>query len=109
MAPDPHRTAYVGGDGAVGYESLSVTRGTPTAGDAAVGQSLPSTIRRRDGHEQVTYGGWPLYYGELDTRPGDTEGRDVEEDGATWYPVAPRGGRSGGQERTLAAAGRRRS
>jgi len=86
-----------------------VTRGIPTAESPAVGSSLLSTMRRRDGRVQVTYGGWPLYYDELDTGPGRTEGHDVEEYGAKWYLVAPRRARSDGQGRTRAAEGRGRS
>jgi len=42
------------------------------------------TITRRDGKEQTTYNGWPLYSYAADTGPGDTRGDGVE---GIWFVV----------------------
>ena len=55
--------------------------GKPTAGkgvDAAKLGSFP----RADGSTQASYNGWPLYYWEQDTKPGDVTGQDVNK---VWY------------------------
>jgi predicted lipoprotein with Yx(FWY)xxD motif len=41
---------------------------------------------RKDGSQQVTYNGMPLYYWFKDANPGDTTGQDV---GGVWYVVNP--------------------
>ena len=61
--------------------------GTPTAGDG-VDSSLLGTITRDDGSEQVTYNGWPLYYSDLDSGAGDTNGQGAE---GVWYLISPTG------------------
>lgn len=76
-----------------------LTRGAPMAGDPAVRPSLLSTTRRNDGREQVTYGGWPLYYDADDTARGAVQGQGVDEYGAKWYLVAPSGARQDGKGR----------
>jgi predicted lipoprotein with Yx(FWY)xxD motif len=40
------------------------------------------TITRTDGTKQTTYKGWPLYYWQKDTKPGDATGEGV---GKVWY------------------------
>jgi predicted lipoprotein with Yx(FWY)xxD motif len=44
------------------------------------------TITRADGTKQTTYYGWPLYYYQGDTKPGDVNGEDVLK---VWYVVTP--------------------
>jgi predicted lipoprotein with Yx(FWY)xxD motif len=46
------------------------------------------TITRDDGTVQVTLDGWPLYYWQGDTAPGDTTGQGVQD---VWWVVAPDG------------------
>jgi len=45
-----------------------------------------STITRSDGTKQTAYKGWPLYYFQTDTKPGDVSGEGV---GQVWYVVRP--------------------
>ncbi|MEV0321037.1 hypothetical protein ACIBKX_17680 [Streptomyces sp. NPDC050658] len=49
-------------------------------------------IRRDDGTQQVTVGGWPVYRFSKDLKPGDTNGQGV---GGTWFGVQPDGQKSG--------------
>jgi predicted lipoprotein with Yx(FWY)xxD motif len=67
-----------------------------TVGDAAeagpnVDASLIGTVARTDGTQQVTYGGWPLYYFESDVQPGELSGQGDTGFGAVWWVVAPNG------------------
>jgi len=76
------------------YEKCAVawppllTAGDPAAGEG-VDASLLGTTDRTDGTVQVTYNGWPLYYYEKDTAPGDVTGQDV---GDVWFVVSAAGG-----------------
>lgn len=60
-------------------------------GKHKVKSELISTTERKDGAMQITYGGWPLYYFEQDSKPGQTTGQGVEDTGGEWYLVAPDG------------------
>jgi predicted lipoprotein with Yx(FWY)xxD motif len=44
------------------------------------------TITRTDGTKQTTYHGWPLYYFQADTKPGDVKGENV---GNNWFVFNP--------------------
>lgn len=68
---------------AVNWPPLLVTG--PPAGAAGLPGTLDVTIRR-DGTQQVTYNGMPLYYWINDTQPGDTTGHEV---GGVWFVVSP--------------------
>ncbi len=61
--------------------------GEPTAG-AGADAALLGTITRQDQTTQATYNGWPLYYWELDTAPGQTTGQGVDGE---WWVVSPQG------------------
>jgi predicted lipoprotein with Yx(FWY)xxD motif len=63
------------------------TKGLPVAG-AGVDAALLGTTQRKDGAEQVTYNGWPLYYYVKDLKAGDVTGQDV---GKVWYVISPEG------------------
>jgi predicted lipoprotein with Yx(FWY)xxD motif len=39
----------------------------------------------------VTYAGQPLYRFVQDTKPGQTNGQDLDDFGACWYILAPAG------------------
>lgn len=69
-------------------------------------KSLVGTVRRADGVNQLTLGGWPLYRFARDERPGDTKGQGV---GGTWYVSGPEGKkaktRAAGTAGTAATAG----
>lgn len=60
------------------WTPLVVPRGTKPAGAAKLG-----TIKRPDGHVQVTYRGLPLYTFKEDTKPGDVKGNGFKDVG-TW-------------------------
>ena len=59
----------------------------PTAGSGVVASKL-GTIKRPDGHIQVTYNGMALYRYSLDKKPGDVKGQGVE---GIWFAVTPAG------------------
>ncbi|MFD0693119.1 hypothetical protein ACFQZT_03350 [Paenibacillus sp. GCM10027628] len=48
-----------------------------------------SVFVRKDGKQQVTYKGWPLYYFVKDQKAGDTKGEAV---GKVWYVIKPSNG-----------------
>lgn len=58
----------------------------PLTGDVALGAGLDDsklgTVERTDGHTQVTYNGWPLYYFANDAAAGDTNGQGIND---VWY------------------------
>jgi len=56
-----------------------------------VKQSLIGTTRRRDGRQQVTYNGRPLYYYVGEKSPGQILCQNVDEFGGTWLVVRPNG------------------
>lgn len=86
---DSENTSTCYDDCAAAWPPL-LTEGEPTA-EGEVDAAKLSTIERKDGSTQVTYGGWPLYYFVKDQAPGDIQGQDVEGFGAEWYLVAPDG------------------
>lgn len=64
-----------------------MSQGAPAAG-TGVDATLLGTIARADGSMQVTYNGWPLYYFDEDTAPGDANGQGM---GGVWFLVSPTG------------------
>jgi predicted lipoprotein with Yx(FWY)xxD motif len=67
-----------------------LTHGKPVA-RAGAKQSLLGTTRRANGSQQVTYGGHPLYRFALDTKPGQTKGKGLQDFGGGWDVVSPAG------------------
>jgi predicted lipoprotein with Yx(FWY)xxD motif len=65
------------------------SKGEPDAGKG-VDQSLLGTIQRRDGGNQVTYAGQPLYYYAHED-PGQVLCHDVNLNGGLWWVVGPSG------------------
>ncbi|WIY04081.1 SCO0930 family lipoprotein [Amycolatopsis mongoliensis] len=49
---------------------------------------LLGSIKRSDGTEQVTIGGWPVYTFSKDLKPGDANGMGVN---GTWFVIEPNG------------------
>jgi predicted lipoprotein with Yx(FWY)xxD motif len=45
-----------------------------------------ASITRADGKKQTTYYGWPLYYYQADTKPGDMNGENVLK---IWFVIKP--------------------
>src|SRR5712691_5351314 len=64
----------------------------PQAG-AGITASKLATVKRPDGHLQVTYNGMPLYRYALDTKAGQTRGEALPGQGVpgTWNAVTPAG------------------
>jgi len=56
-------------------------------GDGSVTASL-STFERADGSTQVAANGWPLYYWQGDSEPGDATGQGVND---VWWVLDPEG------------------
>lgn len=57
------------------------------SGQNATGENIGgtfSTTQRKDGTQQVTYNGQPLYYFQKDQQPGDVTGQNV---GNVWFVV----------------------
>jgi predicted lipoprotein with Yx(FWY)xxD motif len=67
-----------------------ITNGEPHASNGADG-SLLGVSKRKDGSEQVTYNGRPLYTFTGDKGPGEANGNNVEAFGAEWYALTPSG------------------
>ncbi|WP_369275888.1 hypothetical protein AB5J55_43520 [Streptomyces sp. R11] len=55
---------------------------------SGIDKNLVSTVKRADGYEQVTLGGWPLYKFKEDKAKTDTKGEGV---GGNWSVVKPDG------------------
>jgi predicted lipoprotein with Yx(FWY)xxD motif len=64
-----------------------LTQGKTDAMDGIDAASIGST-KRKDDTRQVTYQGWPLYYWNADTKPGDTFGQGI---GGVWWVLMPDG------------------
>lgn len=77
------------GDCAVAWPPLTV--GDAAEAGPGVDASLIGTVTRNDGTQQVTYGGWPLYYFESDVHAGDLTGQGDTGFGAVWWVVSPGG------------------
>lgn len=81
---------------ALAWPPVTVSDSLEAAG--AVKGSLLSTITREDGTKQVTYNGWPLYYGIQDRGGEEASGQDVQDFGGAWYLVTPDGEKLGAGE-----------
>ncbi len=62
----------------------------PSAG-SGIAAAMLGTTARKDGAQQVTYDGKPLYYFAGDSGAGSTAGEDVDHFGGSWYLVSPKG------------------
>ena len=67
-----------------------LTNGKPTAG-TGVRANLLGTLRRKDGMQQVTYAGHPLYRFVNDKKAGEITCQNVSEFGAKWLVLTPAG------------------
>jgi predicted lipoprotein with Yx(FWY)xxD motif len=70
------------------------TEGAPK-GTGGVQAAKLGTTKRRDGSEQVTYAGWPLYTYVADKKPGEANGNDIDAFGAEWYALHSNGEKAG--------------
>lgn len=66
------------------------TSGAPKAQKGALASKV-GTIKRSDGSSEATYNGWPLYTYAGDKKPGDANGNDLKQFGASWYALTPAG------------------
>jgi predicted lipoprotein with Yx(FWY)xxD motif len=78
-------------------------------GAASAGSGLDSsqltTFQRDDGSTQLAYAGHPLYTYAGDTSPGDANGNDLDQFGATWYALDSSGATVEGDESGEEASG----
>jgi predicted lipoprotein with Yx(FWY)xxD motif len=68
-----------------------LTSGIAVSAGSGVQRSLLGATARKDGTQEVTYHGHPLYYYAADTKPGSITGEGLNQFGAKWYLVAPNG------------------
>lgn len=73
-------------DCAVDWPPLVIT-GEPAAGEGIDTEHL-GTFLRLDGLKQVTFNGWPLYYSNQDTVPGNMNGQTYN---GVWFLISPIG------------------
>ena len=66
------------------------TTAKPTSGTGLSAAKLGTTTRA-DGTKEVTYNGHPLYTYAGDSAPGATTGQGLNQFGAPWYVVSPKG------------------
>lgn len=71
---------------ATAWPPLTVTA-APVAGQGVDASQL-SVVARKDGRQQVTYHGWPLYLWQKDVAPGDVTGQAVK---GVWWVLDPSG------------------
>jgi predicted lipoprotein with Yx(FWY)xxD motif len=68
----------------------ALSAGAPKATDGAA-KGMLGVTKRADGKEQITYAGHPLYTYAGDSAGGQTTGQGLDQFGAPWYVVSPRG------------------
>ena len=96
------RTLYLftkdsSGSSACTGSCLSVWPAFDSNGGAQAGTGVsPTLLGTASGAAQVMYNGHPLYYYAGDTKPGDTNGQDLNQFGGSWYVVSAAGAQVGG-------------
>jgi predicted lipoprotein with Yx(FWY)xxD motif len=73
------------------WPPLTVGGGAKPVAGKGVSAQLLGTTARPGGGRQVTYAGHPLYYYAADQHPGQTGGQGLDQFGAEWYVLAPKG------------------
>jgi predicted lipoprotein with Yx(FWY)xxD motif len=63
---------------------------TPLSGSPSIDPSLLGTITRKDGYNQATYDGWPLYT-YIREKSWKSAGAGRKAFGGTWYPLRANG------------------
>ena len=58
---------------------------------SGIDEAKVTTTKRSDGSLQVVYASHPLYYYAPDTKAGQTTGEGLDQFGAEWYVVSPKG------------------
>ena len=73
-----------------------IAEGTPRAGEGAMSSQL-GTTKRKDGTEQVTYSGHPIYTFVDDQSPGEANGNESTAFGGEWQALDESGAMVEGQ------------
>lgn len=73
------------------WPPLLAARGKPEADDPSVKQDLLDTVKRADGHLQITYKDRPLYYYVEDKGEQNATGHQVTDVWGEWALVSPQG------------------
>lgn len=85
--PDAHEHPTCYGICARQWPPLLAARGSRLG--PGVDRAMVGEIRRRDGEDQVTYDGWPLYRWRQDTTPGQASGEGLSM--GLWLAMSPSG------------------
>ena len=88
---DAHGRSACAGACANIWPPLTVRGSAKPVAGKGVSAKLLGTTTRPGGGRQVTYDGHPLYYYAADQHPGDTTGQGLDQFGAEWYVLAPKG------------------
>ena len=73
------------------WPPLLAQNGTPKGMDPSIDESAISVIQRKDGSQQVAYGGHPLYHYQQDTAAGQLNGAGKEDQFGHWSVLTPEG------------------
>lgn len=68
-----------------------IARGQPKVMDPSLDDSAVGVIQRKDGSQQVTYGGHPLYHYTQDTAAGQLNGAGKHDEYGDWSLLTPEG------------------
>lgn len=73
------------------WPPLLAQNGTPKAMDPALDDGSITVIQRKDGTQQVAYGGHPLYHYSQDTAAGQLNGAGKDDPYGHWSVLTPEG------------------
>jgi predicted lipoprotein with Yx(FWY)xxD motif len=93
LTGEAHGSIKCTGTCATFWPPLLLTGNAKPLAGPGITASKVATVKRPDGHLQVTYYGMPLYRYALDTQAGQTKGEALPGQGVpgTWYAVSPAG------------------
>ena len=101
FAPDSSQKSTCYGNCANAWPPL--TSDSPTTGDGVTGKI--DTIARKDGSEQVTITGHPLYLYTADQQPGDMNGQGIDSFGGKWFLLNPNGSKVESKQSSTTSSG----
>lgn len=73
------------------WPPLLAQQGTPRTLDPSLDDGAVGVIQRKDGTQQVTFNGHPLYHFAQDTAAGQINGAGREDPFGEWYLLGPEG------------------